>query len=127
MKHATQNGTDGRVYGGDCDLIHIADGKRAEMGAELGRELDAMMRTAAVWSGARTGSQAYGESAQPLCPGCYMVALFNAAVSLADANGQSVHELGASMSRAFWELATGGDKSIESITVELDSRPDFRP
>jgi len=43
-----RNEQTGMVYRGACDLVHIADGKRAEFGAELARELEAMMRNAAV-------------------------------------------------------------------------------
>ena len=34
---ATKNGTKGRVYGGDCNLIHVADGKRAAAGHLMAR------------------------------------------------------------------------------------------
>lgn len=61
----------------------------------------------------------------PLCPGCYMVALFNAAITLAERNGQSLRELGNSLGDAFKQLAMDGGhpESIESITVQLDSDP----
>jgi hypothetical protein len=111
-----RNPDTGMVYRGACDLVHIADGKRAEMGEELARELDAMMRDAANWEAGN-----HDADNKPLCPGCYMVALFNAAVSLANDNGQSLSELGRSMSTAFWNLATRGESHIESIAVELDA------
>ena len=119
-----RNEQTGMVYRGACDLVHIADGKRAEFGEELARELDAMMRNAAIESGAITPAQAWDAGALKLCPGCYMVALFNAAVALAKDNGQSMSELGRSMSAAFAELAIGGPDRIESIAVRLDSEPD---
>ena len=109
---------DGLVYRGACDLIHIQDGQRAEVGGTLANRLDAIMRSRAVSSGARTFEQARSLS---LCPGCYMVALFNAAVTLAKANGQSMSELGNSMADAFRALADGGADRMESITVALDA------
>ncbi len=36
----TRNGTAGRVYGGDCGLIHVPGGLRAEIGAEIAVFLD---------------------------------------------------------------------------------------
>lgn len=122
-----QRNEDGMVYRGACDLVHIADGERAIMGDKLAHELADMMRRDAVDNGSRTYAQVYGEPgqrAQDLCAGCYMVALFNAAVTLAKENGQSLSELGRSMSQAFASLAEGGEDRIESIHVALDPDDD---
>jgi len=122
--------SDGLVYRGACDLIHIADGERAEMGARLADKLADMMRADALANGSRTFAQVYGapgKRAQDLCAGCYMVALFNAAVTLAKENGQSLTELGNSMGDAFRSLAQGGESRIESIHVALDPDDDSEP
>jgi hypothetical protein len=113
-KDLTRNGTDGRVYGGDCDLIHIPDGRRAEFGQRMAALLEVMMRANAE---NRTEEQRLN---QLLCPGCFMVAVFNMATELARANGQPFSELGKSMAKAFAELAEGGTDRIEHIIVELD-------
>jgi hypothetical protein len=115
----TQNGNQGRVYGGDPELVHIPDGQRIEMGARLAARLNDLMRSTAKANGDK---QAY-YSGKPLCPGCYMVALFNAAVTLAKVSGQPLAELGRSMAGAFNALADcpeGDTACIESITVKLD-------
>ena len=124
---------DGLVYRGACDLIHIADGKRAETGEWLARLLGDKMRDdrfdAAYYEAldagepigaALTKAREDAQQRNALCPGCYMVALFNAAVTLAKANGQSLTELGNSMAGAFRALADGGADRMESITVALD-------
>lgn len=113
----TRNGTDGRVYGGDCELVHIKDGQRKAMGALVALRLDQAMRRTAVENETRTTAEA-GE--QLLCPGCVMVALFNAAVILAEQNGQPLSELGNTMAQAFQLLADGGIAKIEEINVILD-------
>lgn len=113
--------TNGRVYGGDTGLIHIADGERKLVGASLGMMLDETMRQAALARGDRTREEA---ESQDLCPGCYMVALFNAAVFLAQQNGQSLDELGRSMADAFGSLTNQQKVDtvlIESIEVRLDN------
>lgn len=104
----TRNGTDGRVYGGDPNLVHIEDGQRCVAGAYLARELDRAMRIAA----AKRGANATGA----LCPGCYMIAIFNAAIELANANGQPVAELGRTLSTAFVRLA---DRPVLGMTEEI--------
>lgn len=115
---ASKNGTDGRVYGGDCDLIHVADGKRADMGKALAGTLDYRMRHFAEMDGRRTADEA---AEQDLCPGCYMIVGYNMLVELAQANGQSLEELGRTMAAAFKQLAERGDNvSIEEIVVILD-------
>lgn len=110
----TRNGTLGRVYGGDCSLIHIPDNSRADVGRQMAEHLDKVMREGAE---NRTAEQ---RASQALCPGCFMVAVFNMAVSLAEANGQPLSELGNSLGDAFKSLAKGGPSRIEHILVKLD-------
>lgn len=109
------------VYRGDEALVHIPDGERVEVGQYLAQRLDDEMRDRAGdtghWFPRFDGAQA----AKPLCPGCYMVAVFNCAVALANDNGQSLTELGRSLACAFDALAKGGAAAIESIQVKLDS------
>lgn len=117
---ATQNGTDGRVYGGDCDLIHVADGQRAQLGRDMAYILGQQMRRDAFNRGDRTLIQA---AEQSLCPGCYMVVGFDMMVTLARQNGQSLRELGRTMAQAFAFLAECDESDadcIESIHVILD-------
>ena len=118
MSTRNNDPTMGRVYGGDTGLIHIEDGQRANAGRWMARQLDRQMRRDAVHMGQRTEEQAIG---QTLCPGCYMVALFNAAVTLAQDNGQSLTELGNSMAKVFTELANGGPTRIESMSIVEDA------
>lgn len=117
MTTLTRNGTDGRVYGGDCNLIHIKDGERELMGANVAQFLDAEMRVQAVTNFMRTPAQA---DEQLLCPGCVMIALFNAALILADQNGQPRAELGRTMAAAFAALALNTAINLEEITIILD-------
>lgn len=93
----SRNGTDGRVYGGDCELVHCADGSRADVGAAIAAALDFRMRHDAAMRGA--GLQV--AAAHPLCPGCYMVVSINMLAALAQANGQPITELAASMVAAW--------------------------
>lgn len=106
-------GTNGRVYGGDPNLVHVPDGARAGVGSRVANDISLRIRD--------TGG---GWDDRSLCPGCYMVVLFNAAVTLAKQNGQSLKELGRSMACAFDALAQGGEEQIESIRVVLDSAGD---
>ena len=110
----TRDGTDGRVYGGDCNLIHVKDGKRAAAGRAMARELDKLMRQHAE---DRTEEQ---KRTQLLCPGCFMVVGFNMLTELARRNGQPLSELAHSMADAFQKLADGGPDAIEEIVVWLD-------
>ena len=110
----TRNGTDGRVYGGDCNLIHAPDGRRVEFGQRMAHLLDLTMRANAE---NRTASE---KANQLLCPGCYMVVIFNMATELARANHQPLNELAKSMANAFHRLAEEGTDAIEHITVFLD-------
>jgi hypothetical protein len=110
------NGTDGRVYGGDPDLIHVDDGARADMGLRLAERLEGMMRT--EYSGERTPDQ---RVMQKLCPGCYMIVAFDMLLTLADANGQSRTELARSMRNAFDNLLANPSQGLtEEIEVLLD-------
>lgn len=120
MTTRDNNPTFGRIYGGDTGLIHIADGQRRHVGARIAVLLDSIMRADARMRGDRTEAQA---DKQDLCPGCYMVALFNACVELARQNNQSLAELGASMAAAFQQLADNPHATaanIEHIGVILD-------
>lgn len=105
-----------QIYRGDPDLVHIQDGQRARAGAILAVKLDDLIRDQ---------SPNGDDLSKPLCPGCYMVAIFNCAIAVARANGQSLTELGNSLGNAFLALAQDGDhaESIESIEVQLDSDP----
>lgn len=118
LRPLTRDGNKGRVYGGDPNLIHAADGTRAGMGRELAHGLMLQMRHDAFMRGDRTLEEV---AAQPVCPGCYMVIGFNMLRELAIASGQPVEELGRTMARAFDELAARGESmDLESIAVILD-------
>lgn len=116
----TRNGTDGRIYGGDCDLIHVKDGKRAAAGKAVAKVMDELMRKNAE---NRTEQE---KAEQLLCPGCYMVVGFNMLTELARQNGQPLAELAASMENAFRQLREGGEDSIEEILVLLDPEDDVK-
>jgi len=115
-------GTEGRVYGGDCKLVHVADKERTQMGEYVAVEMEDLIRDAAYKNGSRTWNQS---RTQRLCPGCYMVVGFNALVTLANDNRQSLRELGLSMAKAFTKLAECPpdqmEQCIEEIQVVLDS------
>lgn len=111
----TTNGTGGRVYGGDCGLVHIADGTRRDVGSIIAQFADDEIRLRSHEAG---NERAFLDT---LCPGCYMIALFNAAIHLANENGQSISELGNTMSAAFAKLANHpADGLTEEIEVLLD-------
>lgn len=117
---ASNNGTNGRVYGGDPDLIHIEDGQRNRMGQVMAESLDDKMREMAVLAHSRTFREAFGDQKQDLCPGCYMVAGFDMMIHLARANGQDLKELGRTMAAAYAHLANCDTaECIESIEVIL--------
>lgn len=99
-----------RVYGGDPDLVHIQDGQRCSVGAGLASHYDATIRTLAIARKANASGA--------LCPGCYMVAVYNCAVTLATRNGQSLSELGETMAAQFSLLALHPEIGlIEEIEV----------
>lgn len=117
LRPLTRDGTDGRVYGGDPNLIHSADGTRAGTGNALASRLSEDLRRSAYGRGDRTREEALS---QPLCPGCYMVIGFNMLRELAVCNGQPLEELGRTMAAAFQELANNPELGMESIDVLLD-------
>jgi len=118
MSKRQKNPTCGRVYGSDPSLVHIADGERRKVGAWLAGKLDERMRIDAMRDGSRSPLEA---TAQDLCPGCFMVAVVNAAVTLAVCNGQSVRELSRSLAAAFQKIADDPSApDVESINVLLD-------
>lgn len=109
--------TNGRVYGGDTGLVHIADGRRQEVGDRIATDIDLRVRLMAADDYPAPSCAGHLD----LCPGCYQVALFHALVRLARTNHQDVRELGRSMAAAFQRLADGEDVSeVESLTVYLD-------
>lgn len=85
-----------QVYGVSLnpDRLHFDDGTHKRAGEELAARLDAMMRAANPDASA---------DAQ-LCPGCYMLTLFNASLYLAAQNGQDPRQLAATMERVFHDL-----------------------
>lgn len=119
MSIQNPQGTDGRVFGGDCDLVHIPDGMRAFHGQMAANEIERNMREAAYISGARSKAQA---QTQDLCPGCYSVVIFNAALELAKRSKFDTRALGLTLSKAFAQLAAcdGDPQCIEEITMRLD-------
>ena len=130
-----RNPETGMVYRGAADLIHIADGERAAFGEELAQHLAARMRRA-DWARRLLAGETDAEAARlsqglPLCPGCYMVAMFDATLALARDSGQDIAEMARTMAAAFAELARDPSAgSIESIAVKLDDGADasaFRP
>lgn len=108
------SGTDGRVYGGDSELIHVADGQRTHVAKDIAAMLDMQMRRQTCFTGERTGAQA---ASQKLCPGCYMVIGFDLLVYLAQQNGQSLVELGATMSAAFQRLTIDAAVDPNGVTL----------
>jgi hypothetical protein len=109
----TRNGTDGRVYGGDCALVHIGDGQRQRAGEAIAEFIDAQMR-----QNARLRAK---PADGLLCPGCFMIAVFNAAIYLADWNGQPRTELGNTLAAAFARLAANPEAAFtEEINVIVD-------
>jgi hypothetical protein len=103
----------GRVYGGDPNLLHYKDGTRANAGREIANFLDRHLRERNAHLGRRAVESA-------LCPGCFMIAIYNAAVHLAEDNGQSLTELGNSLSKVFAELASGKRHTTEELDIILD-------
>jgi hypothetical protein len=115
----TRNGTadpdtgKSRVYGGDPKLVHIKDGTRKSVGEAVADFLEDEMRFRA----AMNGKEAEGL----ICPGCAMIALFNAALLTAERNGQSKNELAHTMSAAFAKLVNNPEAGLtEEIEVILD-------
>ena len=98
---ATLKGTLGRVYGGVEDLVHLTDGTRGSFGQRVADFIDTEMRV---------GDPDAGDN--PLCPGCFMVAIVATAMTLAERNGQSMAELGRSMAHAFTQVAHLADGAL---------------
>lgn len=110
-------GTDNRVYGGDPNYCHIPDGQRRALGRAVASAADRMIRDAAGNCGVPTDTT----QPAPICPGCAMIAVFNAAVYLAQDSGQSLRELGRTMALAFNRLADHPERGVtEEIEVILD-------
>ena len=106
----TRNGTNGRTYGGDENLIHVPDGFRGAYGKRVADFVDQIMREGAE---GRTPEEI---EAQALCPGCYMVVMFNASLYLAARSGQHPAELSATLGMAYAELGRRLEL-IEEITL----------
>jgi hypothetical protein len=105
-----------RVYGGNPNLIHIDDGARKDMGLRMAEHLERRMRD--EYSGERTPAQRVDQN---LCPGCYMIAVVNMAITLADANGQSRRQLARCLANAFQKLANDPEAGLsEEIEILLD-------
>jgi len=119
MKDQTQENSEGMVYRGREDRVHIADGQRAGIGEHMARELEDIMREDAREM-ADSADEALLSQVLPLCPGCYMTVIVNMAASLAKANGQSLSELGNTLAGEFARLAAGGPDRIESVHVIRD-------
>lgn len=116
----TRDGTQGRVYGGDPNLIHVKDGKRRDFGDMLADVVDMHMRYGPLGAG---DTKARERAFKKLCPGCYMIVMFNALITLAERNGQPLSELAATMAAAFETLIGEEDYSkayTEEIEVLLD-------
>lgn len=101
MNKLTHNGTDGRTYGGDPNLVHIPDHHRKDVGSAVADYLDNTMRLIAITN---QGFD-YIKRENPLCPGCYMIALIDAALVLARRYGQDERELARSIGEAFAKFA----------------------
>lgn len=121
MQKLTHNGSDGRTYGGDPSLIHIPDHHRADFGRAIADTVTSTMRL--------LGTLGVGHDIEPydgdkaLCPGCYMIGLFDALVELAKRDGQSVQELGASMAELFTQLAVNGEYRPTEEMIVRDRLP----
>lgn len=81
----------------DPGLVEVPDGERGQVGAFVARDIEAAMRSIAHRRGA---DGAYDIDAK-MCPDCYMVVLFNAAMKLAKLNGQPPKELCMSLGNLF--------------------------
>src|SRR5687768_6891854 len=106
------------IYRG-TDRVHITDGFRGDVGREVAEHVDQQMRADAVTDGLLTNEQVYGER-KSLCPGCYMSAMYNALRELAIRNGQSLSELGRTMSAQFAKLVDDDTGPVEEVLVLPD-------
>lgn len=118
-----------RIYGGDCGLIHIPDGERGQVAAELGARLDRIMRATATREAYRAGNldRLIDDKldTDTLCPGCYMVAGYDMLVHLARVNGQDVRELAATMIHEFTKLYNEPDRPLVEH-VEVQREPTYQ-
>lgn len=115
MSQMQNKGTEGRVYGGNPDLLHVPDGQRANLGHLVSAFLEGQMRENAE---NRTDRQ---KEMQLLCVGCTMVVMFNASIVTADDNGQSRKELARCMINAYQKLLDDPEAGLtEEIKVLLD-------
>lgn len=119
MQKLTHGGTNGRAYGGDPALVHIPDHHRADVGRSIADVLTSEMRLLGTLGVGHDAKPATGDDA--LCPGCYMIALYDAAVILAEREGQSLQELGASLAGLFDSLARTGSHTArdQALTEEM--------
>lgn len=100
----THSGTDGRTYGGDPNLVHIPDHHRKDLARAVADTLASEMRFSAKVNNTKSDGD--------LCPGCYMIAVFDMAIHLAKDTGQDVRELGHTLSKAFADLAAKGEYTL---------------
>lgn len=104
------------VYRGDPKYIHVPDGQRSQIGFLIRLEVERLVKNYA--------GQSFSD--KPICPGCYMVVIFNAAIQLAMENGQSISELGNTLGKAFKDIAECAERNgdvaqcVEEIDVILD-------
>lgn len=102
-----------QVYRRKPSHVHVKDGQRRTLGAMAAEYIGAMMRRADGFAADMEASEDL-----PLCPGCYMTVLVNAATYLAQQNGQSLAELGVTLGRTFLAIARGdGDPHPEGVDV----------
>lgn len=100
-------GAGGRVYGGDARFLHIPDHHRRE----VGREITAFVR-------AKFNALNPGREGDPICPGCMMIAMFDATLDLAQESGQPVNELAATMAWA-WGTVDEHLSAQDLVTEEI--------
>jgi hypothetical protein len=110
----SQEGTQGRVYGGDPNLIHIPDHHRKDVGIDLADNLEGTMRLLAI----QNQGVSFADRDKKLCPGCYMIAGIDMMLVLADRNGQDRRELALTLVEAFKKLADDPNADlIEEVHV----------
>lgn len=124
-----------RVYGGDCGLVHVPDGQRGLVGADIAGTLDRKIRAIATREAYRKGELDIAVSdkldTDTLCPGCYMVVGYDMLVHLARTNGQDVRELALTMIHEFGKLLNEPDRpliehvDVQRFTVEVTDVPEL--
>lgn len=85
------------LYPDRPELVHTPDERRIAFSYEVADFIEAGMRRDA----AAVGKEAEG----PLCPGCFMTTLLNAAMIMARRHNLSPEELGATLGHEFFEIA----------------------